>query len=270
MLIIPDAAVPTFRSHQGTMSYSKYFKSGQEILLLNMSEESPRQTETISSYLLRCTEDHIDLTLPYTITDTHDIPFAPGTKFCLLSNALGLGIQLTGHLQEIVGRSVMRIKPHDDMEVFGRRKFLRADMNVGVFCKRGPGTLRTYRAQWNAALKSLAAGTAFPPGFSPARIEVNLSAGGIAMPLSPPAAIAELCLVLLDIYDGGQPIIALCEVMWAEMSESGQQTAGLRFAQVMKADQERINNKVIDELKRQGQDVQWQSYRLELLDKMLF
>lgn len=252
------------------MSYSKYFKSGQEIVLLNQTETSPKWTETISANLLRCTDEYIDLTLPYPITDTQDIPFAQGTQFCLLSNALGLGIQLTGHLQEIVGRSVIRITPHDDMEVFGRRKFLRADMNVGVFCKRGPGTLRTYRTQWNAALKSLAAGTAFPPGFSPAKIEVNLSAGGVAIPLSPPAAIADLCLILLDIYDGGQPIIALCEVVWAEMTESGQQTAGLRFAQIMKADQERINNKVMDELKKQGQDVQWQSYRLELLDKMLF
>lgn len=252
------------------MSYSKYFKSGQEVLLLNMSEDSPKQTESITSHLLRCTDTHIDLTLPYAVADIHDIPFAPGTKFCLLSNALGLGIQLTGHLQEVVGRSVIRIKPHDALEVFGRRKFLRAELTVGVFCKRGPGTLRTYRTQWNAALKSLAAGTAFPPGFSPARVTANVSAGGIAITLSPPAAIAELCLVLLDILDGGQPIIALCEVMWTEMTNSGQQTAGLRFAQVLKADQERINNKVMDELKRQGEDVQWQSYRLELLDKMLF
>lgn len=252
------------------MSYSKYLKSGQEILLINISEETPKQTESISSHLLRCTDDHIDLTLPYAIADIQDIPFAPGTRFCLLSTALGLGIQLTGHLQEIVGRSVIRIQPHGDMEVFGRRKFLRADMMVGLFCKRGPGSLRTYRAQWNAAQKSLAAGTAFPPGFSPARLTANVSAGGIALSLSPPAGIADLCLVLLDILDGGQPIIALCEVMWAEVAESGKQTAGLRFAQILKADQERINNKVIDELKRQGEDIQWQSYRQELLDKMLF
>lgn len=251
------------------MNCSKYFKSGQEILLLNLTDDQPKRIETVTGHLLRCADDFIDVTLPYAVSDSQDFPFERGTPFCILSNALGMGIQITGHLQEVVGRSVIRVSTHGDMEVFGRRKFLRADMTVGVFCKRGPGTLRAYRAQWNAALKAVAAGTAFPPGFSPARIQVNLSAGGIAMPLTPPAAVAELCLMLLDLNDGA-PIVTLCEVMWVDATGTGKPVTGLRFAQIMKADQERINNRVMDELKKQGQDVQWQNYRVELLDKMLF
>lgn len=239
-------------------------------MLLNLTEDFPKRTETITAYLLRCTDDFFDLTLPYNVNDGNDFPFEMGTTFCLLSNALGLGIQLTAKLQELVGRSVIRVTPNGDMEVFGRRKFLRSDITVGIFCKRGPGTLRSYRTQWNAAIKSLAAGTAIPPGFSPARVEINLSAGGLAMHLSPQAAIAELCIVLLELGDGNQPVIALCEVVWLEMGESGKQMSGLRFVEIMKTDQERINNVVIEELKKQGQDVQWQSYRIEVLDKMHF
>lgn len=252
------------------MNYSKYFKSGQEILLLNLTEDIPKRTETITAYLLRCTDDFFDLTLPYNVNDSNDFPFDMGTTFRLLSNALGLGIQLTVQLKELVSRSVIRVTPNAEMEVFGRRKFLRADMTVGVYCKRGAGTLRAYRSQWNAAMKSLAAGTAFPPGFSPARVEINLSAGGLALQLTPPAATAELCIVLIDLADGEPPVIALCEVVWIEMGESGKQTSGLRFVEIMKADQERINKIVIEELKKQGQDVQWQNYRIELLDKMHF
>ncbi|SNB46562.1 PilZ domain-containing protein [Geobacter sp. DSM 9736] len=252
------------------MSYSKYFKSGQEILLLSLAGDEPERTDVITSHLVRCGDDFFDLALPYNISDSKEIPLEQGAAFCLLSDALGLGIQLTCHLHEIVGRSTIRVMPHNDMEVFGRRKFLRCDVQVGIYCKRGPGTLRSYRSQWNSAIKSLAAGTAFPPGFSPARINVNISAGGLAIQLSPAATVSELCLVLIDLGDGKPPVIALGEVVWTETSELGKQTAGLRYMEIMKSDQERINNFVIEQLKKQGHDAQWQNYRTELLDKMRF
>ena len=52
------------------------------------------------------------------------------------------------------------------------------------------------------------------------------------------------------------------------MEESGEHLAGVRFLEIVTADQERINLYVLNELKAQGKESEWNNSRRDLLTIM--
>lgn len=232
------------------MHYATYFKTGQKILLRTVSQGlEPKLFEEITVHMERCGVDYFDLSLPYEPDD--DAPlFGSETEFHLVSDAYGLGVQLTGHFLTQLSQTMIRIRPHDDLQVFSRRQYPRIDMSAKIYCVRGKGSLRTWQARWRAALKGVAEGNV-PPLL--VTLRPNLSASGLRIPLREPVTPAELCLVYLDPGDAKPPVCALCETVWTGKSSSDEELpTGLRFVSILAADQERLAAIVLAELKRQG------------------
>lgn len=252
------------------MEYSKYFKTKQKILLRTITDEEPRQSQVLTSYLVLCGPDFFDVEFPYVIKDHKDFPFNEGTNFCLMSDSFGLGIKLTGHIQKKIDQAVIRIVPHDDMEVFSHRKYCRIDTTVGISCKRNLGNFNSSLIEWASAAKKGEPNkwlNTLPPL---EKMEINLSAGGVSIPMDLPIAVAELCLVLIRIDDGQAPMLTLSEVVWFRLTDSGSLLAGLRFVQITHPDQERINEFVNGCLKARGEEGLSFSPSREQLDKMHF
>ena len=151
--------------------------------------------------------------------------------------------------------SILRIRPNDDLEVFSRRAYPRVDLTSTALVLRGVGSLTACRKHWNAATRALAAGKGIPPNLTPRQMKINLSAGGLALPLAPPVREAELCLVYLALDTGKLALWTGCEVAWTQTANDGVQANGLRFVAIMANDRTRLNDYVCGELRRQGRDV---------------
>jgi hypothetical protein len=71
---------------------------------------------------------------------------------------------------------------------------------------------------------------------------VNISPSGIRIPVKPPIAEADLCLLLIELVADTPPICALAEVVWTGVLEDSEQlVAGMRFINIRKSDQLRIS-----------------------------
>jgi hypothetical protein len=252
------------------MEYSKYFKTKQKILLRTITDGEPGQSQVITSYLVLCGPDFFDVEFPYIIKDHKDFPFKEGTEFCLMSDSFGMGIKLTGHFQKKIDQAVIRIVPHDDMEVFSQRKYCRIDTTVEISCKQNLGNFNSSLKEWTSAVKNVKPNEWLSILPAPKRMEINLSGGGVCIPMELPMAVAELCLVMVRIDDGQAPILALSELVWYRMTDSGSPLAGLRFVQITHFDQELINNYVNNLLNSQGEEGLSYSPSREQLDKMHF
>ena len=225
------------------MPYSKYLKPGQKVLLrAHRPAAAKERFEALTAFVRELGPDHLDLTLPYRAREGEEYPFAPGMSFELLSDALGLGIRLTGAYQSSRGTSLIRLHHNRDLELIRRRYFKRRNATVGLRYTKGQGKLRTFRAQWEKNIRIIGSGKALDslPNFP--RCRVNLSGGGIRFALKMPAAIADLCLLLLELPDGKPPICALAEVVWLDEKEvEGRHLAGMQFLNILETDRKRID-----------------------------
>ena len=253
-----------------TMDYTKYFKSKQQVLLKTLTEANPLRSEVFTAYLVRCCADFFEMELPYTFRNGSDQLFGAGTKICLLSDAFGMGVQLTGHFHSRTGETTFRITPHDDLVLFCRRKHCRVDIQAELFCKWGGRNLDALRGSWIASVHATEAGSPFPNSIIPVRREINLSAGGLAIHPDSAISMGEFSLMMLILPDGTPPVWIIGEVVWTRTEETVEPLAGLRFVEIMTADQERINMFVLNELKAQGQDIHWNNYRRDLLTTLQY
>lgn len=253
------------------MRYATYLKPGQKILLKTVTaNEVPDRFEAFTVHLVHCGVDFLDLALPYELESGEGLPFHEQMTFRLITEAFGLGMQMTGHYLRQIDRHVFRIQPNDDMEAFARREYLRVDATLGVYCMRGRWSLRSARSRWGSAVKTIErdGGQSARPHII--TTPINISAGGIRLTL-PSVTLSELSLVLIDLADGLLPICALSEVTWlAPPDAAGLQTAGLRFVNILQADRERLDIFVLSELRRKGFDVAQARTARELLDSMHF
>ena len=238
------------------MHYDRYFKPRQKILLhvLNSGEEHHR-SEVATAQVVACGADLIELLLPYPVHQGEGEVFAPGHRFELMAECYGMGLRLTGEVLDGGNGTTLRIRPNDDLEVFSRRSHPRIDLTANAIVLRGVGSLTACRKHWNAATRALAAGKGIPPNLTPRQMKINLSAGGLALPLAPPVREAELCLVYLALDTGKLALWTGCEVAWTQTTNDGVQATGLRFVAIMASDRTRLNDYVCGELKRQGRDV---------------
>ena len=236
------------------MPYSKYLKSGQKFLLRAVQPaEVAGRFEALTGYLQGAGPDYLEMLLPYDIREGEGYPFSSDITFEILTDAMGLGVRLTGHFESARNPNQIRFKHNRDLQLIRRRSYRRRDLTIGLRYTKGRGTLRSFREQWekNVQILSGARALAKLPEFP--RCRVNLSGGGIRFGVKLPAAVADLCLLLLELPDGNPPVCALGEIVWlAPIPEGDRCQAGLQFLQILETDRKRIDQFVMAALDDPG------------------
>jgi len=224
------------------MHFARYFKQGQKILLRAQHPGTfSGHFETLTGFLHDFGPGYFDLSLPCQGGRGEEYPFAPDMPFEIFSDAMGLGIRLSGAFHGHRGGSLIRVKVQNDLQLFQRRISPRLDLRAGLRYTRGRGTLRSFRNQWEKNIRILESApdlSKLPPFPT---CQVNLSPGGIRFSLSPSPEIADLCLLLLNLGETGAPVCTLAEVVWVREQEgSDKHTAGMRFLSILESDQQKI------------------------------
>lgn len=226
------------------MSYSRYFKPGQKILLRAVSTpSSSARIDALSVYFKGEGKGYFDLTLPYRSQMEESYPFDTETIYEILSDSLGLGIRLKGRFQQQLDHETIRIDITTDIEIFQRRLFHRIDTSIGLRYTKGRGQLRTFRAQWEKNVDILQKGIAASklPTFQ--KVSANLSAGGIRFDIKKPVDMADLCMLFLQLEENSSPICTMAEVVWlGEEDQDERQTVGMQFLNILESDQKKIQD----------------------------
>ncbi len=223
------------------MQFSNYFRLGQKILLRTLDPSvALDRMEAISVYLKDIGTDHFDLTLPYGSSEEERYPFSMNMPVEILSDAMGLGVRMTGSFHSQLSGETIRVKINDDLQIFRRRYNPRFDLSVGLRYTKGRGTLRSFKEQWEKNTRILKSGNPLNlPEFP--RCIANLSAGGIRVAIKAPVRAADLLLLLLQIEENAPPLCILAEVVWADETEdNGRIMVGMQFLQILESDKERI------------------------------
>lgn len=233
------------------MSYMKYFKSGQKILLTATSSESlPSRTDSLTAYLQDSGKGSFDLLLPYGGREEESYPFVEEMPFTLTSEAYGLGLKLSCRYAARQDKDVIRVHIDDNLQVFQRRGFPRIDIETGLRYTKGRGALRTFREQWEKNIRILhGTGDLSKLGTFPRR-SINLSSGGLRFGIKGPVEVADICLVLID-YGQAPPICSLTEVVWVKETESAERfNTGMRFVSLLDSDLKRLETLIKERQKR--------------------
>lgn len=224
------------------MLYQRYFKNGQKLLLNALDRSDDSRTELLSATMEGGDGDLFTLSLPYSADATEQYPFAVGRPFEISSEALGLGIRVTGSIEQKIDGQRLSLKINPDLQMFQRRNQPRLDCKLGIRISRGQGSLKMLRATWEKHIQVLQSPNA------PTKLEgfhlcpLNLSSGGIRFALRAPVAAAELCLLLIDLQQATPPICALAEVVWTRPEQDEAiVSSGMRFINILAADQQRID-----------------------------
>ncbi|MEJ2201165.1 MAG: PilZ domain-containing protein [Desulfuromonadaceae bacterium] len=235
------------------MTYTKYFKSGQKILLTLKTEEPPAgRTISLTTHLLDVGDDYFDLSLPYGDKDEETYPFLPDQPFVIFSEAFGVGLKLSCHFSEKPGKGTIRMAVANDLQVFQRRSDPRIEAHAGLRYTKGRGTLRTFHEQWEKNIQILQLGKDLSKlGAFPKRT-LNLSVGGMRFDVKGPVEVSDICLIFLDIGTP-PPICALAEITWVEETGTEERfTAGMRFVSLLDNDRKRIESFVKDAIRLRG------------------
>ncbi|GAB4167598.1 MAG: hypothetical protein Tsb0017_18290 [Geothermobacteraceae bacterium] len=226
------------------MPYARYFRPEQKLTLRPLAHgESGDIIIDLSAFVLHFENNRARLQLPYDSRPGEDYPFEPGMPVELVGEALGLGIRVSGTLVASPQRDQVEIELNADLQAFQRRLHPRADVRVGLRYTRGHGALRTFRNQWEKNVRILAGKNALDKlGHFP-RVDLNLGTGGVRFGIKTPVQVADLCMLLIQLEPTEAPICALAEVVWLaeeETEEVDRRTAGLKFINILKSDQKRI------------------------------
>lgn len=225
-----------------TMKLTKYLKADQKLILKPVADRVADATlEHLSTYLVDARNDWCDLRLPYGNAPGEQFPFEKDMPLELAGEALGLGIRIQGQFQCFLDPTTIRVRIEPDLEMFQRRLYPRQERMVGIRYTKGRNTLRSYREQWRKNVELLDKATDLRRLGSFPRCQVNLSPSGIRIPIKPPIAEADLCLLLIELEEHSLPICVLAEVVWTSpLPESSQLSAGMQFINIRKKDQQRI------------------------------
>jgi hypothetical protein len=225
------------------MPLKKYMKAGQKISLRVLTEatDGPGHLDALTGHLHSLGRLTLDLTIPYRTTTGEGYPFKQGMKFEIMTNAMGIGILLTGQLEKMVGENRIRIKHNNDLQMIRRRLSPRLDVSLEVGYTKGGGKLRSFRNQWKKYVSMIDA--AEDPKKLPKvpMKKVNISASGIGMMVAPPIEQADIGMFLIKLQGEEKPICALAEVIWkGKHPEEGKFSAGFQFLNIMDRDKKLI------------------------------
>ena len=225
------------------MPLKKYMKAGQKISLRVLTEGSktPGYLDALTGYLHHLGRQTLDLTIPYRTTAEERYPFKEGMKFEIMTNSMGVGIQLTGTFEKTIGTNQIRLHYNNDLQMIRRRLFPRLDAHLGIGYTRSGGKLRSFRGQWKKYVQMIEQ-TDDPSKLPqvPSK-KANISASGIGMLVAPPIEVADIGLLLIDFGDKEKPICALAEVIWKKDREKdGKFNIGFQFLNILDKDKKRI------------------------------
>ena len=225
------------------MPLKKYMKAGQKVSLRVLTEatDSPGHLDALTGYLHNLGRATIDLTIPYRTAAGESYPFKEGMKFELMTNAMGIGIQLTGQLEKMVGTNKIRIKHNNDLQMIRRRLSPRIDINLEIGYTKGGNKLRSFRDQWKKYVRMIEK-TEDPEKLPKVPVKkVNISASGIGMMVAPPIELADIGMFLIKLKGEEKPICALAEVIWKDKQpKEGKFSAGFQFLNIMDRDKKKI------------------------------
>ena len=225
------------------MKYQRYFKLGQQLLLKVKGDSTEESlTELMTVFVVSLEEDSLILSLPYGTDAVDQYPFSKDLSFEISTEAMGLGVKITGIFKKKVSGNQFAIKLNSDLQMFQRRISPRFDCQLGVRFSRAAKTLPTMREIWQKNIEVLYSPEAplVFDGFKPCH--VNISSGGMRFSIKPPADQGELCLILVNLEDSKPPICAIAEVVWICRQNEATVTAGMRFINILSEDQQRIDN----------------------------
>jgi len=230
------------------MPLAKYFKAGQKLTLHALPNDAPGPAfvDSLTCYLLDAGRGYLDVRLPYRVAPGEEYPFKDGMPFELFSDAMGMGIRLTGRFEKKLATNRIRIKHNGDLTMVKRRLSPRCDVSIEVGCTRSQGKMLSFRRQWekNARALSQATDLSKMPKFPSCKI--NLSANGVGMMVKPPIDTADIFMLLINLGDQKPSICALGEVIWYSKREvEGQHKTGLQFLNILESDQKRLADFVV-------------------------
>jgi c-di-GMP-binding flagellar brake protein YcgR len=236
------------------MSYGKYFNKGQKVFIKRIfTDEERTALDTITGYAMRSQPMQLDLALPYGCDAADSYPFEPGMQFEILTDHMGMGLRLVASFVERISSQDIRLQFEGNLEFISRRIYRRVDVNAWVGTKRSKGNLAEMRTLWEEHLNKIKSGVSAAELTEFKKHLINLAGGGIRLPLQAPVEQSELVLVYLSIGDKKGIICALAEAVWIGPVEANDtQQIGLRFLNVLEADQARIDTVVKALLARLG------------------
>jgi hypothetical protein len=238
------------------MPLRRYFKENQKITINSFDDgQAGSQTDALTCYLKTMGRSHLDLTLPYNTAPGEHYPFEQTKTLEIYTDANGLGICVTGTFEKYLGDKLMRVKHNSDLRMIQRRIEERCDITLDLGYTKGKGKLKTLREQWEKNTKTLASpdGQAKLPKFP--QINANLSSTGIGFPIKAPVAKADLCLLYINLNDGGAPICILAEVVWhSEQQTNGRCMAGFQFLNILDSDRKRITKFVKTQMAEEAKE----------------
>jgi c-di-GMP-binding flagellar brake protein YcgR len=216
---------------------------GQKVSLHVLTDETdaPGHLDALTGHLHSLGRQTLDLRIPYRTTANESYPFKEGMQFEIMTDSMGVGIQLTGTFEKMLGSNLIRIKHNNDLQMIRRRLSPRLDLTLEIGYTRSGGKLRSFREQWKKYVRMIE--QTEDPDKIPKVPEkkVNISASGIGMFVAPPNELADIGMFLINLRDEGKPICALAEVIWkGKRSEGGKVSTGFQFLNIMDRDKKRI------------------------------
>jgi hypothetical protein len=225
------------------MSYRKYFANGQKVLLKRVFVDEEREAlDSITAYAMEGGDSYLDLSLPYGSDAADAYPFEEGMLFELLTDYNGIGLRLKASFHSRNSSKDVRLQFLDSLEFVSRRLHRRVDVNAWVGVERPAQGLAAMREAWRKNLQKLESGVSAAELTEFKKYPLNLSGGGLRLPLPEPAAMADLVLLFLSAGDKKGIICALAEVVWTAPPDlEGVTPTGLRFVNIKENDQARID-----------------------------
>lgn len=246
--------------------YSRYFSKKQKVYLVNMSAERDRALyESLSGVVISSGKDSLELMI------MHGGEAARGSETCvatykLTSESLGGGIQVLADLTGVVDGTIFQFRMHGTLEMFQRRVVSRAELSLPICHVRKKLALTSYKKEWQRVHDHLRSAGAVP-GLVLRETAINLSAGGIGLTIGadgPPPPLSMFFIAL----NSGLPVCALAETMWNQRIGGGARY-GFRFIHILKEDQVRINNHIVDTIRKGGGSYVDYKRNWVLIDKMV-
>jgi hypothetical protein len=225
------------------MNFKHYFKTDQQLVLQAQDNESAatERTELMIVTVGGVEGNQLLVNSPYGSEVVDYYAITPAAVIEVTTDLMGMGARVSGRLGEKISNNQFTLLLNYDMSLFQRRVKERLDCNLGIRFSRGAKTLSAMREIWAKNLKVL-----YSPesplifqGFRSCR--VNISAGGIRFAMKPAPGQGDLCLILVHLNDSKPPVCAIAEVVWTCMIGEEAATTGMRFINILKEDQDRIN-----------------------------
>jgi hypothetical protein len=247
--------------------YSRYFKLRQKVYLVNMSAERNRMVyESLSGVVTSSGTDSLEIMITHGGGDMHGDGVGVAT-YKLTSEALGSGIQVLAELTGITAGIVFKFRMHGTLEMFQRRDVTRVELSARILHLRGNFPLAFFKKEWRRVMEHLQINSVLP-GLVLQDTRFNLGAGGIGLTVDANNRPTPLSMFFISL-DEGSPVCALAETLWERGLDEGMLRCGFRFIHILKSDQERINNRVSDLMRKNGGTHLDYKRNWVLMDKMV-